>query len=223
GTAEKPPSSRTPTPTGRTRRPPERWSTVSACCTTSHGRRRGSANTIAPSAIRSVRAAAAARIPHGSNVSTGIERRLSPSHEKKPSQPASSAPTAMSSTCLAEPKLPTTPTLNLVVSAMPATLRPATHTAERTGRWCRGAGTGRRGRSAAGQRHDVEADDPAARDVGDHEAVTGDVDVITHDREAAELREDVPGDGLVRAVGQLDAGPPGEPLDRLTGGDARRT
>ena len=74
---------------------------------TSHGLRRGSENTMAPSVIRLVRTAAAPSTVHGSNVSIGPT--LMPSQAMKASQPASSAATAISMFWAADPHDAVTP------------------------------------------------------------------------------------------------------------------
>src|SRR5690554_1900809 len=105
-------------PTGSTRRPPERWSTVSASRASFQGSRRGTAKTIAPRRTREVPEATAPRIVMGSHVSTcdngwplhsEVLVSDTPSHVKKPSQPCSSAATAISTIWCAVPKLPTKP------------------------------------------------------------------------------------------------------------------
>jgi len=68
---------------------------VSASRATFHGRRRARAKTSAPNRIRSVRVATAPSSTHGSHVS--MEPIAIASQVKKPSQPCSSAATAMSS------------------------------------------------------------------------------------------------------------------------------
>src|SRR4051794_5292266 len=156
-----PPSSTAPSPTGSTSRPSERGSTVSACRATSHGLRRGSENTIAPSVIRLVRTAAAPSSVHGSNVS--IAPTLMPSQAKNPSQPASSAATAISIDWAAEPHEAVTPNF------MPTTLRGTTDTPPRTsGARCWSG----RGRSEPERRH--RRNGPTGEEVQDQELVRHD-------------------------------------------------
>ena len=100
---------------------------MSACRATSHGLRRGSEKTMAPSVSRLVRTAAAPSRVHGSNVSMGP--MAMPSQAKKPSQPASSAATAISMFWAADPHVAVTPNF------MNRTLRPTSDSrpAERLG------------------------------------------------------------------------------------------
>ena len=100
-------SSSVPRPTGRTSRPRERRSMVTAALANSQGRRLAGANTIAPSVTRSVRRAMEASTTHGSSSST--DPIATASNVNTPSQPAASAAAARSPAARASPTLSTIP------------------------------------------------------------------------------------------------------------------